>query len=154
MADVTLTGSPALDAATVPKSNLHDNSVSRVWTANGATVSASMIVPMMKIPHGAVIQSLEGYGFIGCASGTLNVGIVGLSDDFLVADITISSGGNARLVPAAGNLPYRVSLSDDSVTRYVVVQAKFKAVGSATVTAKIGLTLFYSMDQDSKMVYP
>ncbi len=154
MADVTLTNAPGRDPYQIPKTNIHENSVSRVWSANGVTVSASMVVPMMQIPHGAVIQSLEGYGFIGCASGTLNVGIQGLSDDFLVADITISGGGNARLVPNAGNLPYKVTLSDDSVTRYVVVQAKFKAVGSATVTAKIGLTVFYSMDQDAKVTFP
>lgn len=154
MADVTLSNAPGRDAYQVPK-NIEKgvNSVSRVWTANGLTISASHVLPMIQVPHGAVIQSIVGHGFIGAASAIVNVGIQGLSDDFLISDTTLSSGGNVNFTPTAGNLPYRVSLSDDSVTRYVMVQAKFKTVPSATVTGRIALTVLYSMDQDSKISF-
>lgn len=154
MADVTLSNAPGRDAYQVPK-NIEKgvNSVSRVWTANGLTISASHVLPMIQVPHGAVIQSIVGHGFIGAASAIVNVGIQGLSDDFLISDTTLSSGGNVNFTPTAGNLPYRVSLSDDSVTQYVMVQAKFKTVPSATVTGRIALTVLYSMDQDSKISF-
>lgn len=152
MADVTLTNAPGRDPYQVPKTiEKGVNSVSRVWTANGATISASMVLPMIQVPHGAVIQDAVGWAFIGAASATFAVGIQGLSDDFLFAPASISAPTN--LVITAGSLPYRVSLSDDSVTRYMMIQAKFQAVPSATLTGRVALTVFYAMDQDAKISF-
>ena len=80
MADVTHANSPALVGTTVNVTASHEglNAVPFNFVANGVTVSASTIIFLAKIPHGATITRLDMSGWIASAgNATVDVGLVG-----------------------------------------------------------------------------
>lgn len=149
MAEVTHANSPALVGTTrnVMANEKGTNSVPFSWTAGGVTVSASTIVFLAKIPHGAHITDLRGSGWIGNADGaTIDIGLVGeASMDYLVDGSAVSATATAALVVRTGALPHFVSLSDDTQPRFRYLQAKFASVASATNTALISGVIEYVM---------
>lgn len=163
MADRTLTSGPAYLAASAggPTAKfLHEGTVvvTRKWvgTGNGQTtaqtVSGSEVVQFFKIPNGAVITSLHGYGWFGSAgNATVALGFVGGGQGIadLHAGVTLSNTattvfGFGNLI--AGSLPVKVSTSDDAANNFVYLTAKFVSVATATTSYALSLTVQYNMD--------
>lgn len=151
MADVTHATSPALVGTTsqrnIAANHSGDTTVPIYWTANGNTVSASTIVFLAKIPHGATITAMDMWGWMGSAgNATIDVGLVGeASLDYLVDGAAVSNTATAALSVRTGALPHFVSLSDDTQPRFRYLQAKFASITSAEVTALIGGRITYVM---------
>ena len=149
MADVTISNSPALVGTTRNVEAIHAGvtAVPFNWTANGHTVSASSIVFLAKIPHGAHITDLKMSGWIGCADvSTVDVGLTGeASLDYLVDGEGVSATATETFVVRVGALPHFVSLSDDTQPRFRYLQAKFATIGTATTTAIIRGVVEYVM---------
>lgn len=151
MADVTHANSPALVGSTASRNVMANekgiNSVPFFWTAGGITASASTIVFLAKIPHGATITGLNMWGWFGSAgNATIDVGLVGeASLDSLVDGAAVSNTATAALSVRTGALPHFVSLSDDTQPRFRYLQAKFASITSAEITALIGGNIEYVM---------
>jgi len=140
MADWTMTNSPALTGGLNSNAvEVHAGSVTVpfAWTANGTSVSVSMMVMLARIPHGAVITNLQIFAWSGAAEGNLDVGLANQgSADYLVDAGGFSNSGTSALTIRTGALPMTCSLSDDTQPRYRYLVAK-AAVVSSTVTAII-----------------
>jgi hypothetical protein len=153
MADVTHANSPALVGTTVNVTASHEgvNCVPFNFVAGGVTVSASTIIFLAKIPHGAHITALNMSGWIASAgNATVDVGLVGeASLDFLVDGAAISATGTAALTVRTGALPHFVSLSDDTQPRFRYLQAKLASVASAEVSCIIRGSIEYVMGRPS-----
>ena len=150
MADRTLTSSPALSGTTrnVMAIEKGTNSVPFYWTAAGQTISASDLIYLVKIPHGAHITGFPAlWGWWGGAAGaTVDVGLSGeASADYLVDGAAISATATANMTIQTGALPHFVSLSDDTQPRFRYLQAKLASVSTATTTAMIGGVITYVM---------
>ena len=149
MADVTHANSPALVGTTVNVTATHEgvNAVPFNFVAGGVTVSASTIVFLCKIPHGAIITSLNMSGWIASAgNATVDVGLTGeASLDYLVDGSAISNTATAALTVRTGALPHFVSMSDDTQPRFRYLQAKLASVTSAEVSCIIRGTVEYVM---------
>lgn len=149
MADVTVSNSPALVGNTRNVQALHEgvNSVPFYWTAAGHTISASSIVFLAKVPHGAHITRLQIAGWVGNAdNSTIDVGLTGeASLDYLVDGAAVSATATANLTVRTGALPHFVSLSDDTQPRFRYLQAKWASLGTATTTAILSGVIEYVM---------
>ena len=149
MADVTHANSPALVGTTVNVTAQHEGvtAVPFNFVANGVTVSASTIIFLAKIPHGAHITRLDMSGWIASAgNATVDVGLTGeASLDYLVDGAAISNTATAALSVRTGALPHFVSLSDDTQPRFRYLQAKLASITSAEVSCIIKGTIEYVM---------
>ena len=150
MADRTLTSSPALASHTrnVMAVEKGTNSVPFYWTAAGQTISASDLVYLAKIPHGAHVTNIPTlWGWWGGSANTeLDVGFSGeASADYLVDGGAVSATATTNLTIRTGALPHFISLSDDTQPRFRYLQAKYSSVASATTTAIIGGVITYVM---------
>ena len=150
MADVTHANSPALVGTTVNVTASHEgvNAVPFNFVAGGVTVSASTIIFLAKIPHGATITRLDMHAWSPAVTAvTIDVGLTGeASLDYLVDGASISAtGGTANLTIRTGALPHFVSMSDDTQPRFRYLQAKLASVSSAEVTTIIKGTIEYVM---------
>ena len=153
MPDVTHANSPALVGTTVNVTASHEglNAVPFNFVANGVTVSASTIIFLAKIPHGATITGLNMNGWIGSAgNATVDVGLTGeASLDFLVDGASISATGTTNFTIQTGALPHFVSLSDDTQPRFRYLQAKIASAVSADTSCRISGTVEYVMGRPS-----
>lgn len=153
MAEVTHATSPALVGSSAARNVMapHEGTVTMpiYWIANGNTVSASSIIFLAKIPHGATIVDVDLWGWVGNADGaTVDVGLTGeASLDYLVDGAAISATATAIFTVRTGALPHFVSLSDDTQLgqRFRYLQAKIASIATATVTALIGGSIKYVM---------
>ena len=149
MADVTVSNSPALVGTTrnVEAQEKGVTSVPFYWTANGHTVSASSIIFLAKIPHGAHITRLAGAIWVGNAdNSTVDMGLTGeASLDYLVDGLAVSATATTAIAVRTGALPHFVSLSDDTQPRFRYLQAKIASLGTATTTAIISGVIEYVM---------
>ena len=149
MADVTHANSPALVGTTINVTASHEGvtAVPFNFVAGGVTVSASTIIFLAKIPHGATITRLDMSGWIGSVgNATVDVGLVGeASLDFLVDGTAISNTATAALVIRTGALPHFVSMSDDTQPRFRYLQAKLASATSADVSCIIKGVVEYVM---------
>lgn len=117
------------------------------YQADAATISSGDVFWMCKVPHGATITSIIGYGKSAGVGGIVfNVGTTGsasLFGPFTISAtaqyVTLTSGASATQ-----QFPYAVSLSDDAATRYVTL-AMTMASGTATATGSFGLVVTYLM---------
>lgn len=112
------------------------------YVASGATVSSGDVFYMAKVPTGAVITDIRGYGRSAGVGGIVfNVGTTGSAS--LFGTFTISA--THQFVAVTGTaLPYKVSLSDDANPRHVILTFT-QASGTATATASFGLVVTYLM---------
>jgi len=153
MADVTISNSPALVGTTRNVQANHEgvNSIPFRWTANGHTVSASSIIFLAKIPHGAHIVDLRMTGWVGNAdNSTIDVGLTGeASLDYFVDGAAVSATATAALTVRTGAVPHFVSLSDDTQPRFRYLQAKIASLGTATTTAIISGVIEYVMGKET-----
>ena len=150
MADVTHANSPALVGTTVNVTANHEgvNAVPFNFVAGGVTVSTSTVIFLAKIPHGAIITSLNMSAWAPALTQmSLDVGLVGESSlDYLVDGTNISStGGTAALTVRTGALPHFVSLSDDTQPRFRYLQCKVVSSTSAEVSMIVRGTVEYVM---------
>ena len=150
MAERTLTSSPALSSHTrnVMAVEKGTNSVPFYWTAAGQTISASDLVYLAKIPHGAHVTNIPVlWGWWGgSANATLDIGFSGeTSVDYLVVAGAISATATSNLTIRTGALPHFISLSDDTQPRFRYLQAKFASVATQTTTAIIAGVITYVM---------
>ena len=149
MAERTLTSSPALASHTrnVMAVEKGTNSVPFYWTAAGQTISASDLIYLVKVPHGAHVTDFRGFGWWGGADNTtLDLGFSGeASADYLVDGAAVSATATAALTVRTGALPHFISLSDDTQPRFRYLQAKVASLGTATTTAIIAGVIEYVM---------
>lgn len=115
-----------------------------LYIANGVTISSGDVYQMVKIPNGAIITDIR---FHGRSSGTggivFNLGISGNAT--LFGPVTISATDQYISVNGASatlNLPYLVSVSDDTQPQHLVLQLT-QASGTATATGTFGLIVSY-----------
>ena len=124
--------------------HISDTFARGTYTHNGATsLSASDLVFLTKIPTGVYI--LDGY-IKGTTGGDATVWKVGVSggggaDTTLNAAATLSA--TAGLKPFDGNLPFKVSVSDDAANRFVWVYLT-RTSGTSTATASIDFVINYA----------
>lgn len=116
------------------------------YEAGGSTISSGDVFWMCKIPNGATIVNLQGYGKGGSSGIVFNVGTTGSASLFGPFTISathqfVSLTGGAS---ATQQFPYKVSLSDDAATQYVTL-ALTMASGTATATGSFGLIVDYLM---------
>lgn len=113
------------------------------WTCvfgynNAATLSATDVILMGKIPHGATI--VDGYVIQEAAdTGLISVGIDSTTN--LLASISSSAGEMIRLNKG---LPYTVSVSDDAVVRFQTVRLATGA--DFTTSARFKVVLLCTSD--------
>lgn len=139
--------SPALTTATFTQPrNVHAGlqvAYSGVYNANGNTLSASDVIQMCAVPHGAIIVDIQVSGHGGATSHTIKVGDGGDDDRF--GTITLSATTQFLRTNAATGHAYQYSLSDDAVPRYDTVDLTIQTSGSVTATASIIMTVYYYM---------
>lgn len=112
------------------------------YVANGATVSSGDVFNMLKIPNGATITDLRGFGRSAGVGGIVfNVGIAGSAS--LFGTFTISATHQFVNVLGTG-LPYTVSASDDAASQFITLLFT-QASGTATATASFGVLAEYYM---------
>lgn len=112
------------------------------YVASGATVSSGDVFNMLKIPHGATITDLRGFGRSAGVGGIVfNVGDSGSASRF--GTFTISATHQFAAVLGTG-LPYTVSISDDAASQYLTLLFT-QASGTATATASFGILAEYYM---------
>jgi hypothetical protein len=112
------------------------------YVASGATVSSGDVFWMLKIPDGAMITDVRGFGRAAGGGGIVfNVGTTGSAS--LFGTFTISATHQFVSVTGTG-LPYQVSLSDDAATDYITLTVT-QASGTATATASFGVMVEYLM---------
>lgn len=129
--------------ATPRKPHVGSYAIRSTYTANGTTISTSDIVLCMKIPTGTWVT--DGYisGTSGAAASNFKVGVNG-TDNNLLSLGTLSATAQIKRFDG-GTLPIKVSVSDDSATRYSYVFLTLNA-GSVTVTASIQVVVWCSVD--------
>lgn len=112
------------------------------YVASGATVSSGDVYYMAKIPNGALITDIRGFGMSAGVGGIVfSVGTTASAS--LFGTFTISA--THQFVNALGTgLPYQVSLSDDAAAQYVILTFT-QASGTATATASFGVIAEYYM---------
>lgn len=112
------------------------------YISNAVSISTGDVYLLAKIPNGATITDLRWYGRSSGTGGIVfNLGTAASAS--LFGAVTISATDQYI---TAGNtaLPYDVSLSDDTVNQYLVLQATM-ASGSVTATGTFGVVVKYSM---------
>lgn len=151
MADRTHTSSPAL-TATLKAAHTGVNAVPVRWSSGGKTFEASDLVYLAKVPRGATIVGLTGAGWSGSADSTVvKVGLQGLSDDYLIANTTLSNTATASFTVRAGALPVTVTRSDDAANQFRYIEARVVSAATATTTAKLNLVVQYVMDHEATL---
>jgi hypothetical protein len=117
-------------------------SIQADYVAGGSTVSSGDVFYMCKVPTGALITDVRGYGRSAGVGGIVfNVGTTGSAS--LFGTFTISATHQFVAVTGTG-LPYKVSMSDDAYPRHVILTFT-QASGTATATASFGLVVTYLM---------
>jgi hypothetical protein len=117
------------------------------FTANGSVAGSSGdVIQMVKIPNGAVIYDIK---FAGRVSGTggqvWNLGTSGSAS--LFGPVTVSATDQYITVNGASattQLPYVVSVSDDTQPQHLVLQLSLSS-GTATNTGTYRLIVTYAM---------
>jgi len=120
------------------------------------TMTASSIIYLARIPNKSVLTDavLTG-GITSGGEGTWNLGVrdpnsasfpvnpitnVSVSDNGLMAGVTLSAGGVARINTA--NIPFQVSISDGAATQFMWLVAT-TITGSGTATCSLQLIAKY-----------
>ena len=115
------------------------------YVANGSTISSGDVFWMLKVPNGATITDMRWWGrSSGTGGSVFNIGTTGSASLFGPATISathqyIALTGGAS---ATQQFPYKVSLSDDAATQFVILAATM-ASGTATATGSFGLSVTY-----------
>lgn len=111
------------------------------FNANGATISASHIILMCKIPNHVWV--LDGYvsGVSGAADTVFKVGVVTESD--CSAALTLSSTASALKRFDAVGLPFKVSLSDSANPQYTWLYMTHTS-GTTTTTHSFQVCVQYA----------
>lgn len=123
--------------------------VRQSYQYNGATLSASDMLLMMKIPRHAVILDWYLFGNGGATTTVFKVGLQGVSDTALSSAVTMSATDcikRSGTTTAADPLPITVTTSDSNVAPWRVVQLLATTVSSATVTGSFTLAVFYALE--------
>lgn len=116
--------------------------------AVSATLSAGDVILFrdLKIPHGSLITSIEVMGrvnFDGASTQIFEVGIEGGTAD-LFGSATLTSAYQRLNVLNGAVLPYRVSVSDDAATRFIVPAIRIDGnAGSPTTSYTISMLVRY-----------
>lgn len=111
------------------------------YIAGGTTISSGDVYLLAKIPNGATITDLRWYGRSSGTGGVVfNLGTAASAS--LLGAVTISAT-DQYITAGTTALPYTVSLSDDTVNQYLVLQATV-ASGSATATGTFGIVVTYA----------
>ena len=126
--------------------------IERVQTyAMAATLSDTDVIIFsdLKIPHGALITGISMIGrveFSGASVAIMEAGIHGGTAD-LFGSATLTNVFTRQEFTTGAVLPYRVSVSDDATTRYIVpTLRKDGASTSPTVSGTITLAVRYIQD--------
>lgn len=135
--------------------NLHSGLQSKSSRiAIAVTATASSVVYLAKVPHGAVITDFIWFSDCGGADNTWKLGLqlphaeAGGSNTFTVTESALmtETSDTAGVVfrPVGNKLPYRVSISDNVIQRWAWIQAVNTVAISAS--AEMAFTVHYSMD--------
>lgn len=118
-------------------------SVSGSFNAGSTEISASATtVFLCKVPHGATILDIYEHHTTGAATCPVDIGI----DATLSAFVSQATQASVTRATVGANIPYTVSLSDDSVTQYSTIKATYTP-GTATASLKCNFTVLYTMDK-------
>lgn len=121
------------------------NAVMGHYNANGATLSASDEIQMVKIPHGAIILDVVVGGTCPLSSVLqLQVGDGGDDDRFGEASIS-ATAALVRPIGSATGLGYTYSMSDDADQRWDTIDLTVAAAGTATTTCSLVMWVTYYM---------
>ena len=124
---------------------ISDTFVRAVWTCGAAgSLSASDIVYMAKIPAGVYV--LDGYisGTTGGDGTVWKIGCTGINgtEDILATGLTLSATAQMKRFNGL-TLPFKTSVSDDAVNRFVWIYLT-RTSGTSTATASIQLVANYA----------
>lgn len=116
------------------------------YAANGVTISAGDVYQMVKIPAGAIITGINVYGrAAGVAALTCQLGIPGNAT--LFGTFTLSATDQYLAIGAGASatqqMPYLVSVSDDTQPQHLVLQITTSATSSVTTTGTLGMVVSY-----------
>jgi hypothetical protein len=121
------------------------------------TGTASSVVYLCKVPHGATIVDFAVYCIDGGTNNTWKIGLqmphaeAGGSNTFTVTESALqtetANSAGAMFRWSSTKLPYRVSISDNVIQRWARVMMVCTAAISAT--AEIRSTILYTMDDQT-----
>lgn len=110
------------------------------------TLSASVVVKMIPLPHGArVIDLIVKATFPGNTAGVFSVGDASDTDRYVTSASLTASSRVTRADNPAG-FGHIISLSSSNINSYATIDVTFGAGATATFTACIDMTAFYIMD--------
>lgn len=114
-----------------------------VYNSNGTSLSASDVIQMVRVPHGAIIIDRIISGVIPGDAFLVKIGDGG--DDDRYGTVTLSATAQCLSGNAAAGHAYQVSLSDDATVRYETIDLTISTAASQTTTSSIVLTVNYFM---------
>jgi hypothetical protein len=151
---LTATGAAAGVQPRINEKNLIPVSFQYNSGAASIDVSATTIF-LCKIPHGATITDFVESHSCGSATCPADFGLAAATGSgfttSLSAFASAAAQGNATRATKGGGIgsttgiPYKLSLSDDAVTRYVYFAGTYTP-SSATASLIINGTVYYTMD--------
>lgn len=118
--------------------------VNAVWasfTAAGGTVTVGQVIQMLAIPTGSIIYDILVSGeFTGIDTGFFTIGDGSLTNRFLVnGSVTATS----RTTRASSGLAYKVSVSDDNLTRFDTIDISIGAGTTQAATCSFQMVCYF-----------
>jgi hypothetical protein len=117
--------------------------------------SSATTILLCKIPHGATVVDFVESHSTGAATCPADFGFASPTGSGFTASLSAlasaaAQGNSTRATKGGGigsttGIPYKVSLSDDAVTRYVYFAGTYTP-SSATASLIINATVYYTMD--------
>jgi hypothetical protein len=133
--------------------------ITRVWDYTSTlSLTADIVINYAwKIPHGATITSVKVGGQLPCDGTSPAIIDVNLrywnSVSAVAANVTLGSASISAAIRlpvdianTAANLPYKLSVPDDSSVRYGLIYLEQAAPTSPTVSESIVFVVQYTMD--------
>lgn len=112
----------------------------------GGTLTTGCVIQMVPIPTGArILDIVISAEFPGSTTGAFTVGDGSLTNRFVtVASLTATS----RVTKLTSNLGYKVSVSDDAVSRFDTIDISIGAT-TQTSTGSILMTVYYRYERET-----
>lgn len=111
------------------------------FNIGGGTLTAGQVVQMLAIPTGCVVHDiLVSAEFTGNTAGFYTIGDGSLTNRYCVnASLTATS----RTTRATSGVGWKISVSDDSTTRFDTIDVSIGAGATQTLTGSILMVCYY-----------
>lgn len=124
--------------------NVNPGRLNASWASfnfGGSTLTVGQVVQMLAIPTGCVVHEiLVSAEFTGNTAGLYTIGDGSLTNRYCTnASLTASS----RTTRASSGIGWKISVSDDSTTRFDTIDISIGAGATQTLTGSIQMVCYY-----------